>query len=151
MGDLLVLDREGEMKWRVLVELAGEADGIELREVSLGECATAACSPETLGLSIAEGQKTLAGLHHHLVEAQTEEYCRSRRCCQHCGAQRPLKDIRPRRLMSLFGVRPSKTWGDLRRFMKRSPGPSLCSGMVLVESSVHHRRSDLEHQMRSSR
>jgi hypothetical protein len=42
------------MKWRVLVELAGEAGGIELREVSLGECATAACSPETLGLSIAE-------------------------------------------------------------------------------------------------
>jgi hypothetical protein len=92
------------MKWRVLVELAGEAGGIELREVSLGECATAACSPETLGLSIAEGQKTLAGLHHHLVQAQTEEYCRNRRRCQHGGAQRPLKDVRPRRLTSLFGV-----------------------------------------------
>ena len=78
----------------------GEAGAIELREVSVGECTTAACSPETLGLTIAEGQKTLAGLQRHLVQAQTEEYCRSRRHCQHCGAQRPLKDIRPRRLTS---------------------------------------------------
>ena len=46
---------------------------------------------------------------------------------------------------------PSITWGDLRRLMKRSPGPSLRSGMVLVESSVHHRGPDLEHQMRPSR
>ena len=104
MGDLLVLGREGEMRWRVLVELTGEAGGVELREVSVGECATAACSPETLGLTIVEGQKTLAGLHRHLVQAETEEYCRSRRRCQHCGAQRPLKDMRPRRLTSLFGV-----------------------------------------------
>jgi hypothetical protein len=60
MADLLVLDWEGEMKWRVLVELAGEAGVIELREVSVGECTTAACSPETLGLTITEGQTTLA-------------------------------------------------------------------------------------------
>ena len=92
------------MKWRVFVELAGDAGVIELREVSVGECAMAACTPETLGLSIAEGQKTLAGLQHQLVQAQTEEYCRSRRLCQHCGGQRPLKDIRSRRLTSLFGV-----------------------------------------------
>jgi hypothetical protein len=92
------------MKWRVLVELTEEAGGIELHEVSIGECATAACSPDTLGLSIAAGQKTLAGLQQHLVQAEAEEYCRSRRRCQHCGAQRPLKDIRPRRLTSLFGV-----------------------------------------------
>jgi hypothetical protein len=45
------------MKWRVLVELAGEAGVIELHEVSVGECSPAACSPETLGLSIAAGQK----------------------------------------------------------------------------------------------
>jgi hypothetical protein len=43
-------------------------------------------------------------LQRHLVQAEAEEYCRSRRRCQHCGAQRPLKDIRPRRLTSLFGV-----------------------------------------------
>jgi hypothetical protein len=51
------------MKWRVLVELTKEAGGIELREISVGECTTATCSPKTLGLSIAEGQKTLSALH----------------------------------------------------------------------------------------
>jgi len=55
-------------------------------------------------LTAAEGKKTLAGLQSHLVQAQTEEHCRNRRRCQRCGAQRPLKDIRPRRLTSLFGV-----------------------------------------------
>jgi hypothetical protein len=92
------------MKWRVLVE-RGEAEGaLELREVSVGECATAVYSAETLGSTVADGKKTLAGLQRHLVQAQTDEHCRSRRRCQYCGAQRPFKDIRPRRLTSLFGV-----------------------------------------------
>jgi hypothetical protein len=92
------------MRWRVMVELGG-AEGVpESREVSVGECPTAVYSAETLGLTVAEGKKTLAGLPRHLVQAQTEEHCRSRRRCQHCGAQRPLKDIRPRRLTSLYGV-----------------------------------------------
>ena len=87
-----------------MVELGGAEGALELREVSVGECTTAAYSAETLGLTLAEGKKTLAGLQRHLVQAQTEEHCRSRRLCQHCGARRPLKDIRPRRLTSLFGV-----------------------------------------------
>ena len=92
------------MKWRVMVEL-GAADGTaQLHEVSIGECTVAACSAETLGLSIADGKTTLAGLHRQLVQAQTEEHCQSRRRCLHCGAQRPLKDFRPRQLTSLFGV-----------------------------------------------
>ena len=91
------------MKWRVMVEL-GAADGtVQVHEVSSGECTVAACSAETLGLSIANGKTTLAGLQHHLVQAQTEEHCQSRRQCLHCGAQRPLKDFRRRRLTSLFG------------------------------------------------
>jgi hypothetical protein len=61
-------------------------------------------STETLGLTVAEGKKTLAGLQRHLVQAQTDEHCRSRRRCEYCGAQRPLKDLRPRRLTLLFGV-----------------------------------------------
>ena len=92
------------MKWRVMVELGGAEGALELREVSAGECPAAACSAETLGLTVAEGKKTLAGLQRHLVQAQTDEHCRSRRRCEYCGAQRPLKDIRPRRLTSLFGV-----------------------------------------------
>ena len=104
MDRLRALGREGEMKWRVMVEL-GAADGtVQVHEVSIGECAVAACSAETLGLSIADGKTTLAGLQHHLVQAQTEEHCQSRRRCLHCGAQRPMKDFRRRRLTSLFGV-----------------------------------------------
>jgi hypothetical protein len=47
---------------------------------------------------------TLAGLQRHLVQAQAEEHCRSRRRCDYCGAQRPLKDFRRRRLTSLYGI-----------------------------------------------
>src|SRR5664279_23804 len=72
---LLALGREGvSMKWRVMVEL-GAADGtVQVHEVSSGECTVAACSAETLGLSIANGKTTLAGLQRQLVQAQTEEH-----------------------------------------------------------------------------
>jgi hypothetical protein len=40
----------------------------------------------------------------HLVRAQTVDHCHRRRRCQWCGAQRPLKDQRSRRLVSLFGT-----------------------------------------------
>ena len=46
----------------------------------------------------------LAGLQHHLVQAQTEDHCWRRRRCQRCGAPRPIKDRRSRRLLSLFGT-----------------------------------------------
>ena len=72
----------------VMVKLGGAEGAPELCEVSVGECVTGAYSAETLGLTIAEGKKTLAGLQRHRVQAQTEEHCRSRRRCQHCGAQR---------------------------------------------------------------
>ena len=102
--DLLALGWESGMKWRVVVELAGADGTVQSHEISVGGCATVDYSAETLGLTLAEGKKTLAGLQRHLVQAQTEEHCRNRRRCQRCGAQRPLKDMRRRRLTSLFGV-----------------------------------------------
>jgi hypothetical protein len=92
------------MKWRVMVELAGIEGTVQLHEVSAGGSATAGCSAETLGLTMAEGKMTLAGLQRHLVQAQAEEHCRSRRRSDYCGGQRPLKDFRRRRLISLYGV-----------------------------------------------
>ena len=74
--DLLALDREGGMKWRVMVELGGVEGTVQLHEVSAGGSATAEYSAETLGLSVAEGKMTLAGLQRHLVQAQAEEHCR---------------------------------------------------------------------------
>ena len=92
------------MKWRVVVELAGADGSVQSHEISVGGAATIDYSAEALGLTLAEGKKTLAGLQRHLVQAQTEEHCRNRRRCQRCGTQRPLKDMRRRRLTSLFGV-----------------------------------------------
>ena len=92
------------MKWRVMVELTGVEGIVQLHEVSAGGSATAECSAETLGLTMAEGKMTLAGLQRHLVQAQAEEHCRSRRRCDYCGGPRPLKDFRRRRLTSLYGV-----------------------------------------------
>jgi hypothetical protein len=92
------------MKWRVMIELAGAEGTVQLHEVSAGGSTTAECSAETLGLTVAEGKETLAGLQRHLVQAQAEEHCRRRRRCDYCGAQRPLKDFRGRRLTSLHGV-----------------------------------------------
>jgi hypothetical protein len=57
-----------------------------------------------VGLTLADGKRTLAGLQDHFVRAQTEEYCRQRRACSHCRSQRPFKDARARRLLSVFGT-----------------------------------------------
>jgi hypothetical protein len=88
----------------VMIELAGAEGTVQLHEVSAGGSTAAECSAETLRLTVEEGKKTLAGLQRHLVRVQAEEHCRRRRRCDYCGAQRPLKDFRRRRLTSLYGV-----------------------------------------------
>jgi hypothetical protein len=91
------------MKWRVVLELVGADGTVGIHEVS--GCATAAeYAPRMIGLTLAEGKQMLAAVQGHLVRAQTEDHCRRRRRCQRCGAQRPLKDQRSRRLVSLFGT-----------------------------------------------
>jgi hypothetical protein len=92
------------MKWRVIVELTGSDGTVRTREVSASGSNTAECSAATVGLTLADGKRTLAGPRDHLVQAQTEEYCRQRRLCSRCGSQRPLKDVRARRLLSVFGT-----------------------------------------------
>jgi hypothetical protein len=92
------------MRWRVMVELTGADGSVGVHEVYIGDCPAAVCSPETLGVNQAQAKDILAGVQLHLVQAQVEEYCESRRRCPRCRAQRPLKDRRPRRLRSLFGV-----------------------------------------------
>jgi hypothetical protein len=84
------------MKWRVMVELTGSDGLVRLREVSAGDSNASECSVGTIGLMLADGKRTLAGLQDHLVRAQAEEYCRQGRGCSHCGSQRPLKDVRTR-------------------------------------------------------
>jgi hypothetical protein len=91
------------MKWRVMLELVG-ADGIvDVHEVG-GRAAVAESAPQMIGLTLEEGKHLLAALQVHLVQAQAEDHSRHRRRCQRCGTQRPLKDQRSRRLVSLFGT-----------------------------------------------
>lgn len=61
------------MKWRVMVELTGSDGTVRAHEVSAGGSDTAECSAATVGLTLADGKRTLAGLEDHLVQAQTEE------------------------------------------------------------------------------
>jgi hypothetical protein len=91
------------MKWRVMLELVGPDGIVGVHEVG-GRAAVAEYAPQMIGLTLAEGKHLLAALQVHLVQAQAEDHCRRRRRCQRCGAQRPLKDQRSRRLVSLFGT-----------------------------------------------
>ena len=94
----------GQVQWRVMVEVSGAVGAKQMHEVHAGGSATPGCSAATVGLSLAETKAVLAGLQHHLVQAQAEEHCQIRRRCPRCGEQRPLKDRRPRQLRSLFGT-----------------------------------------------
>jgi hypothetical protein len=92
------------MRWRMILEVVG-ADGTrQVHEVGAGGRSPAGHTAATLGLGLEEGKAVLAAVQRRLVTVQVEEHCRGRRRCDRCGAQRPLKDLRPRRLASLFGV-----------------------------------------------
>ena len=91
------------MKWRVVMEVTGVDGTVHAHEIG-GGAAVDEYSPRTIGLTLADGKLLLAALQHHLVQAQTEDYCRRRRRCQRCGTPRPIKDRRSRRLLSLFGT-----------------------------------------------
>src|SRR5579872_3088190 len=71
---------------------------------------------QTIGLTLEEGKYLLAALQVHLVQAQAEGHCRRRRRCQRWGAQRPLKDRRSRRLVSLFGTALCRARHNEERF-----------------------------------
>src|SRR5260370_6954221 len=95
---------ESWMRWRVMVELTGQDGSVRTHEVSAGGNTTTEHSSAAIGLTLADGKRTLAGLQDHLVRAQTEEYCRGRRLCPRCGSQRPLKDVRTPPLLSPFAT-----------------------------------------------
>jgi hypothetical protein len=90
-------------EWRVVLELVGADGTAAVHEVS-GGAAVAEYTPRMIGLTLVDGKHMLAAVQRHLVEAQTEDHCRRRRRCQRCGMPRPLKDLRSRRLVSLFGT-----------------------------------------------
>jgi hypothetical protein len=94
----------------------------------VGDDRLLAFSPATVGLTMAEGKQTLAGLQHHLIQAQVEDHCRERRRCSHCGSQRSIKDIRRRRLLSFVrhrrGARPTFRSLPVRRDLPANAQPN---------------------------
>jgi len=86
-----------------MLELIGPDGIVGVHEVG-SRAAVAEYAPQMIGLTLEEGKHLLGALQVHLVQAQAEDQCRHRRRCQRCGAQRPLKDQRSRRLVSLFGT-----------------------------------------------
>src|SRR3712207_973466 len=92
------------MRWRMVLEVIGGDGRRQVHEIGSGERSPTGHTAATLGLRLEEGKAVLATVQRHLVAAQVDEHCRGRRRCDRCGAPRPLKDRRPRRLTSLFGV-----------------------------------------------
>jgi hypothetical protein len=85
------------MRWRIMLELAGPDSTPQRHEVGSGERIPTEHTAATLGLGLEESKAVLAAVQRHLVAAQVDEHCRSRRRCDRCGAQRPLKDLRRKR------------------------------------------------------
>jgi hypothetical protein len=92
------------MRWRVVIELTRGDVAVHSHEVSTGNDNSTGSAVPPLALTLADAKAVLAGMQCHLVQAQVADYRRDRRCCPHCQEQRPLKDIRTRRLISLFGT-----------------------------------------------
>jgi hypothetical protein len=76
---LKTADRGSGMKWRVMVELTGSDGFVRVQEVSSGGSNASECSAGTVGLMLADGKRTLAGLQDHLVRAQAGQNARNAR------------------------------------------------------------------------
>jgi hypothetical protein len=91
------------VKWRVMLELVGPDGIVGVLEVG-GRAAVAEYAPRLIWLTLEEGKHLLAALQVHLIQTQAEDHSHRWRRCQRCGVQRPLKDQRSRRWVSLFGT-----------------------------------------------
>ncbi len=92
------------MQWTVRLEArtsAGEVTTTEL--VTFSRPAMVSTFAE-VGLVLAETKALLAKLQASMLCSQVAEYAAQHRVCAACGALRPLKDRRTRRLQTLFGT-----------------------------------------------
>jgi hypothetical protein len=92
------------MRWRVLVELTGGDGSVSETLLATGESAGPCHTAATLGLTLTEGKTMVAALQQIVVKAQAAEHCAFRRRCTGCGALRPVKDHRPRKLITPCGI-----------------------------------------------
>ena len=107
------------MKWRVVVELAGAGGIVQSHDISVGVGGTIDHSVETLGLTLAEGKKTLAGLQLHLVQAHCVKKTRKR----HAVREMEVDPSEP--LCRRSCVKKTRKRHAVRE-MKVDPSKSLC-------------------------
>jgi hypothetical protein len=63
-------------------------------------------TPETLGLSLAEGKMVLQALQEVVVEWQMHTYLQQQRACPHCGKARRSKGVHHTVFRTVFGTLP---------------------------------------------
>src|SRR5499427_2582121 len=63
-------------------------------------------TPETFGLSLAEGNAVLQALQEVVVEWQMHTYLQQRRPCPHCGKARRSKGVHHTVFRTVFGTIP---------------------------------------------
>jgi hypothetical protein len=63
-------------------------------------------TPETLGLSLAEGKAVLQALQEVVVEWQMQAYLQQHRACPHCGKARRSKGVQHTVFRTVFGTIP---------------------------------------------
>ncbi|WP_146102044.1 hypothetical protein [Rhodopila globiformis] len=81
-----------------------------------------------------QARQLLAELQRHLVQTQTEEYCRSRRRCPRCGAQRP--PLRPRQQLALDRRQHRREAAVLLQPFQ--VGQAVAAGQVHEDQRQHH-------------
>jgi hypothetical protein len=120
---LITADRERGMKWRVMVELTGSDGIVRLQEVSAGGTNASECSAATVGLTLADAKRTLAGLQRAVVMVSATVRFRSRRAILAQPRRKPGAEagdargtgrgwlrIRPKITHKLGEVRSGRVW-----------------------------------------
>ncbi|MEO5951949.1 MAG: ISKra4 family transposase [Chloroflexia bacterium] len=92
-----------KVKVQVTIEHDGVSDNYEPLVAEVACFERAQLSPETLGLTLAEGKALLAGVQQTLVTAQTKAYVQQHGECPHCGAMYGIKGKHTLTLRTLFG------------------------------------------------
>jgi len=92
------------MEFIVWVETRLAGKRLEIHEVAKMDRVAAGTGPEELGLTLADGKTVLKQVQQRIVQNQIEVISAAARACQHCGRNQRTKDLRTRKLRTVFGV-----------------------------------------------
>jgi len=104
----------GAMQFVVWVEtmIAGQSVAVQRAAVVERECL--ANVPTKLGLTLQEGRAILTGIEQEVVQSQVELQSGAASVCEDCQVRLRIKDIRKRRLDTVFG----RVTVSCRRFIR---------------------------------